>query len=68
MTNVISFDRAKDPEKADKVLVPLYQELAALELQVKMLRGAVLAKERQLLTTQEAAHRRMMRAASKIDW
>ena len=68
MGKVVSIEKGKCVETADRELVPMYEELAAMELQVKMMRGKILARERQLLPKSEAAHRVLMRQASKLNW
>lgn len=67
---VVSIQEHKDSKvgEADKVLVPLYNELADLELRVKLLRGKIQKKERELLSQREATHRQIMRRADKLDW
>lgn len=60
--------KAKNIPRADAILVPMYNELADLELRVRIMRGEVAKKERELLPEREAVHRLLMRRADKIDW
>lgn len=68
MSNVVDIEAAKDQEKADKILEPMYLELAAAKLALKELDRKVWETERKLLPKKEAAHRAVMRRANDLKW
>lgn len=50
-------------EATNRVLIPMYQEIEALEMELAIKKAKMYSKEVELLGSQEAAKRRLLRQA-----
>lgn len=67
MADILEF-KARKKSNPDEELIPLYRDYEMLLLQKSELLKQIIQKEQQLLGREEAAKRRLMRNARKLDW
>lgn len=67
MADIINFEPRNKPN-ADEELIPLYRDYERMLIETAKLHTEILKKEKELLTVEEAANRKLMRQARRITW